>query len=204
MARDTYSSAVESMELPTEPLQSSLMTERAACQIELREYYTALQDLYSVRSSAAFTSLDETLQTQTKCLIARAHYALHHYKDALSVLCELSGSTESRQDFERTRARLLEAKTGKYPWAELRSRSLVSETFLLDVADYLGPVVSSTVSDESHDHGRRRRLITTRAVQPGEILMVVKAKALDFVDPQATHLTLGFDVLNEPPVFPDT
>lgn len=203
MARDTYNSAVESMELPTEPLQSSLMIERAACQLELQEYYAALQDLYSVCSSAAFTSLDETLQTRAKCLIARVHYALHHYKDALAVIRELPDSVESRQDLARSQARLLEAKTGNYPWTELRRRSLVLDTFFLDVADYIGPVTPSTVPEDSHG-GRRPRLITTRAIRPGEILMVVKAKALDFVDPQTTHLTLGFDVMNEPPVFPDT
>ena len=204
MARDTYTSAVECMELPTEPLQSSLMIERAASQIELQEYHAALQDLYSVCSSAAFTSLDETHRSRTKCLIARVHYALRHYNDALAVIRELPDSVESRQDFERTRARLLEAETGNYPWTELRRRSLVPGTFFLDISDYLGPVMPSTVPEHGHSSSRRQRVITTRSVQPGEIPLVVKAKASDFVDPQITHLTLGFDVMNEPPVFPDT
>lgn len=98
MARDTYTSAVECMGLSTEPLQSSLMIERAACQLELLEYHAALQDLYSVCSSAAFTSLDETHRSRTKCLIARVHYALRHYNDALAVIHELPDSVESRQD----------------------------------------------------------------------------------------------------------
>lgn len=203
-ARDTYSSAIESMEPPTELLQSSLMIERAACQLELQENHAALQDLYSVYSSAAFPSLDEVLRTRTKRLIARVQYALRHYKDAIAVISELSDSVESRQDFERTRTRLLEAQTGDYPWIELRRRSLAPDTFFLDVADYLGPVMPSTVPDDGHASGRKRRLITTRAVQAGDILLVVKAKAFNFVDIQATHLTLGFDVVNEPPVFPDT
>jgi len=204
MARDTYSAAIESMEVPLEPLQSSLTIERAECQLELQEYHAALQDLCGVCSSAVFTNLDEILQTRTNRLIARVHYALRHYKDALAVLRELSDSVESCQDFERTRARLLEAKTGNYPWTELRQRSLVPDMFFLDVADYLGPVLPSTAPDEGHSSCRRRRLVTTRAVQPGEILLVVKARASDFMDPQAKHLTLGFDVMNEPPVFPDT
>ena len=204
MARDTYSSAIESMEPPTEPLQSSLMIERAACQLELQEHHAALQDLYSVYNSSAFPSLDEVLQTRTKRLIARVQYALRHYKDAIAVISELSDSVESRQDFERTRTRLLEAQTGDYPWIELRRRSLAPDTFFLDIADYLGPVTPSTVPDDGHSSGRKRQLITTRAVQPGEILLVVKAKASNFVDIQATHLTLGFDLVNEPPVFPDT
>lgn len=62
----------------------------------------------------------------------------------------------------------------------------------------------STVPEHGHSGGRRQRVITTRSVQPGEILVVVKAEASNFVDPQTTHLTLGFDVMNEPPVFPDT
>ena len=204
MARDTYSSAIESMEPPTELQQSSLMIERAACQLELQEYRAALQDLYSVCSSAAFPSLDQVLQIRTKRLIARVHYALRHYKDAMAVTRELSDSVESRQDFGRTRTRLLEAQTGDYPWIELRRRSLAQDTFFLDVADCLGPVMPSTVPDDGHGTGRKRRLITTRAAQPGEILLVVKAKASDFLDRQATHLTLGFDLVNEPPVFPDT
>lgn len=204
MARDAYSSAIELMELPTEPLQSSLMIERAASQLELQEYHAALQDLYNVSSSATFPSLDETLQTRTKRLIARVHYVLRQYRDALAVICGLSDSVESRQDLKRIQARLLEAKTGNYPWTELRRRSLLPDTFFLDIADYLGPVMLSTIPDDVHVNRRRRRLITTRAIQPGEILLVVKAKASDFVDPQVMHLTLGFDVVNEPPVFPDT
>ena len=203
MARDAYSSAVESME-PLIELQSSLVIERAACQLELQEYHAALQDLYSVCSSAAFPSLGEALQTQTKRLIAKIQYALRHYEDAMAVIGELSDSVESRQDFERTRTRLLEAKTGVYPWIELRRLSLAPDTFFLDVADYIGPVMSSTVPDDSHGSGRKRRLITTRAAQPGEILLVVKAKVSDFVDLQAAYLTLGVDLMNEPPVFPDT
>ena len=203
MARDAYSSAIESME-PLIELQSSLMIERAACQLELQEYYAALQDLYSVRSSAAFPSLGEALQTQTKHLIAKIQYALRHYEDAIAVIVELSDSVESRQDFERTQTRLLEAKTGDYPWIELRRLSLAPDTFFLDVADYIGPVMSSTVPDDGHGSGRKRRLTTTRVAQPGEILLVVKAKASDFVDLQAAYLTLGVDLMNEPPVFPDT
>jgi len=204
MARDTYSSAIESLEPRSEPLQSSLIIERAACQLELQEYHAALQDLYCVCSSAAFPSFDEVFKTRTKRLIARVQYELRHYTDAIAVIRELSDSVEARQDFERTWARLQEAKEGNYPWIELRRRSLFPDTFFLDVADYLGPVKPSTVPDNGHGNGRKRRLITTREAQPGEILLVVKAKASDFVDPQATHLTLGFDLMNEPPVFPDT
>lgn len=147
-------------------------------------------------SSAAFTSLDKTLQAQTKCLIATVHYALCHYNDALAVIHEPPDFVESCKDFERTRARLLEGKTGNYPWTELRSRSLVPDTFFSDVADYLGPIAPSTVRKTV----TVVRLITTRA---GEILTVVRAKASDFVNLQTTHLTLGFDVMNEPPIFPD-
>lgn len=87
-----------------------------------------------------------------------------------------------------------------YPWAQLRQRASFIDSFFLDGADYEGPVKLSSTDDGP----RRRCLIATSTIEPGEIFLIGKAEVSAFVDPTATCLTLGLDMINDPPVFPDT
>ena len=170
-ARDAYSLALDTLSSQTDPLRVALLANRAAVLLKLGLQCSALAD------SILALTLEPSASLRLKLLFraATACYTLQRYKDCsahLDELLHLSPEDKDGLDLQRRlHLRLAERNYGQYDWPVLFKTAVRVEE--LDVADYVGGMF-----EVREITGKGRGLVATRAIEPGQLLMVQKPLAM--------------------------
>ena len=117
-------------------LRAVLLLNRAACDLKIGRHGRAQSTLVTLQSSPQlWASLSPAQQQKALFRLATAHYARQHFQRAEIALCRMQEqfgpSAEATSLHQAVQARLKEATSGAYDWAEL-SKSSPS-----DVSDYI-------------------------------------------------------------------
>ena len=118
-------------------------------------------------------------------------YRLQRYEDCVAALvsCSSDAGPEPLALLQRAHRRLHEVQTGRYDWQALYASPPKADDE--DVAEYCGPV------ETRHFKGKGRGLISTRAINTGELLLVAQSLALVHPDKGRRSLTLGLNLVSE-------
>lgn len=124
-----------------------------------------------------------SIHSSSEKALLRKSQALYHlgkFQDSCEVHKVLSkeypDNDIAKSEFDRTKARLKEQQTGKYPFSQMLLAEKKRRPPLLDHATFVGPVAVRPT--ESHGRG----LFTTEAVRAGDLLLCEKALGYVFFD----------------------
>ena len=161
------------------PSSPDLLLARAQVCLTLERFSLCLS---SATFALTLLPTSSPLASLTLLLQSRALYSLRRWSSALtsfqSLLSHSPSLPSALKGVSSCEARLREAQTGSYDIPSLYSLASsvpIGATHPMpDVADYIGPVAVAPIPSK----GGGRGLIATRDIEPGEVLLAVRAVAL--------------------------
>ncbi|GAA6028983.1 hypothetical protein JCM8097_001537 [Rhodosporidiobolus ruineniae] len=170
-----------------------LRLNRAQAQLNLGNYASAYRDASTVLDLfGADTASSSPMRLKAKVRLARAFEGmrlLSRAKEAYTAVLEVdSSSVEGKDGENRVDKMLHEAQTGEYDWDEFEAAAFGGSK--LDIGDFVGPVEVLQLAGR----GGGRGIVATRDVNAGEVLLVEKAFAVAFPDPD--RIVLDYKLSN--------
>ncbi|KZT37527.1 hypothetical protein SISSUDRAFT_841212 [Sistotremastrum suecicum HHB10207 ss-3] len=174
--------------LRNDPTLHSLHLNRAQAYIKLRWFGAAIADASHVLSRM---DLSPAIREKATFRAACAEYGRQQYDKALARFQSLEAGAEKESRIAQCKERLHEAETGKVSMISLlEARESLNRD--IDVADWTSAAIRV---DSASARGGGRRIIASRDIQCGELLLVSKAFAAAFdeeMDKDETLLVVDF------------
>jgi tetratricopeptide (TPR) repeat protein len=118
-------------------------------------------------------------------------YKLRDWNTALGHFEKVKDSDSVKDELRDCRQRIEEATTGKYDWYHIYDKLARKESTRFDVADFMGPVKVVDMVDKG------KGMVTTRDVEPGDILLVSKAFSLSYESEHGNMTLLRYNTANQ-------
>ncbi|GAA6041925.1 hypothetical protein JCM8097_000225 [Rhodosporidiobolus ruineniae] len=188
LASQAYSNGLSATLSPAQKL--FLLLNRSQLHLNLGNYASARRDASAVLNLLE-QGVDAPPQTllKAKLRLARALEGLRlldKASAAYSAVLEVDSSSEEGKEGKKRVVKMRhETETGEYDWRELAS-VVGPEGRDLEMGDYVGPIEVV----EMEGKGGGRGVVATRDVKAGDLLLVEKAFAVDYPDPD--RLVLDF------------